>query len=271
MTEPPVAGDDLIQLEDRGAYALLRFNRPDKRNAMSSAARKAFLARLAQLHGTHKVVVLTGNGPGFCSGVDLKEAAAAEATGTDHDREALEREWMSVLLAIHRHPAVFIAAVNGFALGGGSSLIHVCDLAIAADEAEIGMPEMGFGTYPGMAGPATQLRLLPKHAAYMILTASRIDGQTAERWGMVNKSVPLARLLDEADALARRVGQFDATALAESRKALGLVPGQIGDLAGGFELGLSVNAGIRARSSARRDGLGRFAAGEKNPGQGRRS
>ncbi len=271
MIEFPGAGDDLIQLEDRGAYALLRFNRPDKRNAMNSAARKAFLARLAQLHGTHKVVVLIGNGPGFCSGVDLKEAAAAEAAGTDYDREALEREWMSVLLAIHRHPAVFIAAVNGFALGGGSSLIHVCDLAIAADEAEIGMPEMGFGTYPGMAGPATQLRLLPKHAAYMILTASRIDGQTAERWGMVNKSVPLARLLDEADALARRVGQFDATALAESRKALGLVPGQISDLAGGFELGLSVNAGIRARSSARRDGLGRFAAGEKNPGQGRQS
>lgn len=271
MNQRPSESDDLIQFEDHGAYALLRFNRPDKRNAMNSAARKAFSARLGQLHGTHKVVVLTGNGPAFCSGVDLKEAAATEAAGSDYEREASSREWISVLMAIHRHPAVFIAAVNGFALGGGSSLIHVCDLAIAADEAEIGMPEMGFSTYPGMAGPATQLRLLPKHAAYMILTASRIDGKTAERWGMVNKSVPLARLLDEADALARRIGQFDATALAESRRALGLIPGQIGDFAGGFELGMATNATIRAKSSAQRDGLDRFAAGEKNPGQGRQS
>lgn len=271
MAEPSPTGDDLIQYEDHGAYALLRFNRPDKRNAMNAAARQAFLARLGQLHGVHRVVVLTGNGPGFCSGVDLKEAAEAEAVGTDHAREVPSREWISVLMAIHRHPAVFIAAVNGFALGGGSTLIHVCDLAIAADEAEIGMPEMGFATYPGMAGPAAQLRLLPKHAAYMILTASRIDGPTAERWGVVNKSVPRARLLEEADTLARRIGQFDATALAESRKALSLIPGQISDLATGFEFGLSTNAAIRAKSSAQRDGLGRFAAGEKNPGQGRQS
>ena len=137
---------DLVQLEDRGAYALIRINRPDKRNAMSSAARRALMARLEEINGTRKVAVITGTGTSFCSGIDLKEAAAAP---TPRAREAGSREWIEALLAIRRHPAIFIAAVNGFALGGGASLINVSDLAIAADEAEIGMPEMGFSTYPG--------------------------------------------------------------------------------------------------------------------------
>lgn len=258
-----------MQLEDRGAYALLRLNRPEKRNAMSAAARQALQARLSELHGAHKVVVLTGNGVSFCSGVDLKEEAAIEAAGDHRARESASREWIATLMAIRNHPAVFIAAVNGFALGGGLSLIHVCDLALAADEAEIGMPEVGFGTYPGMAGPATQLRVLPKHAAWMVLTANRIDGRTAERWGLVNRAVPLAELMAEADALARRIGQFDATALAESKRALGTIPTHITELGAGFDHGLSVNANIRARSSAQEEGLSRFARGEHNPGQGR--
>src|SRR6478735_11254756 len=141
--------NDLIQMEDRGAYAFLRINRPEKRNAMSSAARRALSQRLKELHGVHKVVVITGSGPAFCSGVDLKESAAAP---TAQARAAGSREWIEVLLEIRRHPAIFIAAVNGYSLGGGTSLINVCDLAIAADEAQIGMPEMGFGAYPAMAG-----------------------------------------------------------------------------------------------------------------------
>jgi enoyl-CoA hydratase/carnithine racemase len=263
--------EDLVQLEDKGAYALIRLNRPEKRNAMSSAARRALMDRLAAVRGVHKVVVLTGNGVSFCSGVDLKEAAAAESSGDTLAREAASREWIDALLAIQRHPAVFIAAVNGFALGGGTSLIHVCDLAIAADEAEMGMPEMGFGTYPGMAGPATQLRLAPKHAAWMVLTAKRIDGPTAERWGMVNRSVPLAKLMQEADALARHVSQFDTTALAESKRALVMIPNQIRDFSSAFEHGMVVNAAIRANSDAQRAGLDRFARGELNAGQGKQT
>jgi len=144
-----MSDSDLIQLEDRGEYAFLRINRAEKRNAMSSEARRALSARLKELHGVHKVVVITGSGASFCSGVDLKESAAAP---TPQARAAGSREWIDVLLEIRRHPAIFIAAVNGFALGGGTSLINVCDLAIAADEAQLGMPEMGFGTYPAMAG-----------------------------------------------------------------------------------------------------------------------
>ncbi|HTZ76531.1 MAG TPA: enoyl-CoA hydratase/isomerase family protein [Stellaceae bacterium] len=257
---------DLVIVEDRSAYALLRINRPEKRNAMSHAARRALAEALTTVRG-HKVVVLTGTGASFCAGIDLKEAAAERAGGGG---EAGAREWIDVLLAIRRHPAIFIAAVNGFALGGGSTLINVSDLAIAANEAEIGMPEMGFATYPGMAGPAMQIMMPRKRAAWMVLTARRIDGQTAERWGMVNLSVPLAELDREADALARHVAQFDAAALSESKIALETIPTRIGDFAGGFDYGRHVNAAIAARSAGQTEGLARFARGEANVTQGKR-
>jgi enoyl-CoA hydratase/carnithine racemase len=257
---------DLVVVEDRGAYGLVRINRPEKRNAMSHAARLALADALVAVRG-HKVVVLTGTGASFCAGVDLKEAAAEREAGGG---EASSREWIEVLLSIRRHPAIFIAAVNGFALGGGSTLINVSDLAIAANEAEIGMPEMGFATYPGMAGPAMQIMLPRKRAAWMILTARRIDGPTAERWGMVNLSVPLADLEREVDALARHVAQFDAAALSESKAALDVIPTRIGDFAGGFDYGRHVNATITARSAGQSEGLSRFACGEPNIGQGSR-
>jgi len=256
---------DLVILEDRGAYAYLRINRADKRNAMSSAARKALGARLEEIHGVHKVAVITGTGASFCSGIDLKEMGAAKSP---RERELAAREWIDALLAIRRHPAIFIAAVNGFALGGGTSLINVADLAIAANEAEIGMPEMGFSTYPGMAGPSTQLMLPRKRAAWMVLTARRVDGATAERWGLVNLSVPLSELEREADALASHIAQFDATALAESKRALEAIPARIADWPSAFDYGAAVNATIRAKTTAQGEGLARFAKGEHNPGQG---
>ncbi len=255
---------ELVIVEDRSAYALIRINRPDQRNAMSHAARLALADAFSASRG-HKVVVLTGTGSSFCAGLDLKEARAEREAGGG---EASAREWIDVLLSIRRHPAVFIAAVNGYALGGGSTLINVSDLAIAANEAQIGMPEMGFATYPGMAGPAMQIMLPRKRAAWMILTARRIDGVTAERWGMVNMSVPLAELEREADALARHVAQFDAAALSEAKAALDMIPARIGDFAGGFDHGGRVNAAIAARTSGQTEGLSRFSRGEANVGQG---
>lgn len=241
-----MTGDNLVIVEDLGAYARLRLNRPAQRNAMNSAARRALQSALHDLRGTHRVVVITGVDGSFCSGVDLKESAAAPPL----QREAGAREWIDALLAIRRHPAIFIAAVNGYALGGGASLINACELALAADEAEIGMPEITFGVYPAMAGPTTQLNLLPKHAAWMVLTGERIHGQRAVQWGLVNRSVPLANLEGEADTLARRIASFDAATLEESKRALETVPRRIGEWSSACDHGLQVNAGIQARRAA---------------------
>lgn len=243
-----------ILLEDREGYGLIRLNRPSQRNAMNRAARQGLLHALERARGVHNVLVIAGRDGSFCSGVDLKEVASA----TPREREQASREWIEVLLAIRRHPAVFVAAVGGFALGGGVSLINVCDLAIAADEAEIGMPELGFGMYPAMAGPSTQMLLAPKRAAWLVLTADRIDGRTAAQWGLVNESVPLAQLEAAAGSLAQRVARHDAVALEESKRALEMVPRRISELAPAFDYALALNAGIRARTTAQAEGLSGF-------------
>jgi enoyl-CoA hydratase/carnithine racemase len=243
-----------VLLEDHGDYGLIRLNRPAQRNAMNGAARKGLLQCLERARGAHKVLIITGQDGSFCSGVDLKEVASA----TQRERELAPREWVEVLLAIRRHPAVFIAAVGGYALGGGVSLINVCDLAIAADEAPIGMPELGFGMYPAMAGPSTQMMLPAKRAAWMVLTADRIDGRTAAQWGLVNESVPLAQLEGAADALAKRVARHDAVALAESKRALEMVPKRIAELEPAFDYAMALNVGIKARTTAQAEGIAAF-------------
>ena len=256
----------LVTIERRETYAVVRLNRPEKKNALNRDARRELLAALTSLRSEGRSIVLTGSGDSFCSGVDLKEALADAAAGTAPDHRS---DWIEVLIAIREHPAVFLAAVNGPALGGGSTLISVCDLAVAAHEAEIGMPEIGFGAYPQFSGPGAQIQLTAKRAAWLVLTAQRIDGRTAESWGMVNRSVPLTELMDEADRLATTVSAFDAVALSESKRALDAIPASISGWRPSFEYGLSTNARIRSLSAAQGEGLSRFSAGEKNPGQGR--
>jgi enoyl-CoA hydratase/carnithine racemase len=253
-----------ILVEERSDYAVLRINRPRQRNAMNRATRQALTAAYADLSSRFRVVVLTGTEQSFCSGVDLKEELADRQAGNDVARQ----EWVATLLSLRAQPAILIAAVNGFALGGGVSLINVADLAIAAREAQIGMPEMGFAAYPGAAGPSTQITLTRKRAAWMVLTADRIDGDTAERWGLVNRSVPLAELEAEADKLARRVAGFDKTALLASKRALDTVPGRMSDWTEIFDFGIGVNDRIREETSAQDAGIDRFAQGVRNPGQG---
>jgi enoyl-CoA hydratase/carnithine racemase len=130
------------------------------------------------------------------------------------------------------------------------------------------MPEMGFAAYPGAAGPSTQITLTRKRAAWMILTAERIDGDTAERWGLVNRSVPLSELEAEADKLARRVAGFDRTALIAAKRALDAVPGRMSDWTEIFDFGIDVNDRIRRDTGAQDAGIGRFSEGVRNPGQG---
>jgi enoyl-CoA hydratase/carnithine racemase len=255
----------LVDVAEHDGWALVTLNRPDKRNALNREMRRALHAAVDRLAGGPKAVVVTGSGPAFCAGMDLKEVAADRERGVDTAND----EWRDINVAIRQHPAIFIAAVNGFALGGGTTLINVCDLAIASEAAELGMPEIGFATYPGLAGPATQLSLSRKRAAWMILTGKRIDAATAEAWGLVNRLVPAARLLAEAEALARHVAGFDPVALAASKQAIDTVPAEIGDWRRAFDFGELTNAYIRGRTDAQRGGLEHFRAGGKNPGQGK--
>lgn len=256
----------LVTVEQRPGYAIVSLNRPDKKNALNRAARRELFDVLTSLRTGCRAIVLTGCGDTFCSGVDLKEARADAEAGMAADPRS---DWIDVLIAIREHPAVFIAAVNGIALGGGATLISICDLAVAADEAQIGMPEIGFGAYPQFSGPGAQIQLTAKRAAWLVLTAQRIDGRTAESWGMVNRSVPLAGLIDEAERLATVISAFDPLVLSESKRALDVIPASISGWRQAFEYGLSTNARIRSLTAAQDQGFSRFSAGERNPGQGR--
>jgi enoyl-CoA hydratase/carnithine racemase len=264
MTGPTGPGTQLVLLDDLGdGVARITLNRPAKRNAMSLAARAALVEALDQCSGRSKVIVLTGAGPAFCAGVDLTEPHSSVVPA---DASAAERRytWLAVQDQIWHHPAIVIAAVNGFALGGGVTLINASDLALAADDAQIGMPEIGLGLYPGLAGPSTQLRLPAKRAAWMVLTAERISGRTAADWGLVNRSVPGTELAAEAVALARMIAGHDAVTLEWCKRALHEVPMHISHWMSALEYGESVGTEIRARSQA----VTAFGNGQRGPGQG---
>src|ERR1700745_2866390 len=124
----------LVTVEQCRGYAVVRLNRSEKKNARNRAARRDLLAAPTFLRAECRAIVLTGCGDSFCSGVDLKEVRSDAEAGIAPDPQS---DWIEVLMAIREHPAVFISAINGLALGGGATLISVCDLAVCAHEAEI--------------------------------------------------------------------------------------------------------------------------------------
>lgn len=256
----------LVLLEKRDAVGWITLNRPEKRNAMNGEAQSELRAALADCKQDCRVIVLTGEGRAFCSGIDLSERRGRADGAGDRVYAHGSESWLETNEHIRMHPAITIAAVNGYALGGGLTLTHNCELAIASDRAEFGMPEVGFNVFPGLAGPATARRMLPKHTAYMVLTTKRIDAVTAERWGIVNEVVPHDVLRQRADELARHIAQFDPVVLDHSKKALRdleLMPWSESLVYGGY-----VNAVIRGRRPNADDPVGGFLQGRRNPGQG---
>ncbi|MBG9390600.1 enoyl-CoA hydratase/isomerase family protein [Caenimonas aquaedulcis] len=232
-----------------GGVAMITINRPHKRNALDRAARGELReALIATSDGGFRCVIVTGTGASFCSGVDLKEYAADRAS---HVTEEPATDWTEINLAIRSHPAVFISAVNGVALGGGVTLLGVCDLALAADDAIIGLPEVSFGAFPQLSGPAAQFHLTPKRAAWLALTADQIDGATAAQWGLVNESLPADRLIARAREIAARIAAFKPEVLSKTKSALDDMPGMTRPWRQAFERGLRVNDELRHGIPAR--------------------
>ncbi|WP_052134549.1 enoyl-CoA hydratase/isomerase family protein [Sphingomonas sp. 37zxx] len=256
--------DAVLVSHGTNGVTTITFNRPKQRNAMNRAARVGIIRALDACRGTSRVVVLKGSGPSFCAGVDIKEGPVSTGDA-ELDRRS---EWGEVQEELRRHPAIVIAAVGGFALGGGLTLVNTADLAIAADEASFGLPEIGFGMYPAFAGPSTQLRINQKRAAWLVLTSDRIDGKTAEQWGLVNKSVPLDQLDAEADALAERIAAFSDVGLEVSKELLWKVPSEASEWSAAIALGAATTDRIRARKADADAGRAAFAQGQRNPGQG---
>jgi len=238
--------DDLVLMEDCGNYAVITFNRPEKLNALSSPMVARLQEILETCRGRHSVIVITGHGKAFCAGVDLKERNDWVRKGAKIRGDSVRNKWYDTIGTIIRnHPAIFIAAVNGLCLGAGTTLINICELAIMAEEAEIGIPQITFGIYPGVAGASMQTRVLKKNAAMPILSGQRFGAAHAVDIGMVNMAVPREKLLDEAKALAAHIAQFNPTSLDWCKKALDQIPSQISNWSVALEYGRSVTNIIR--------------------------
>jgi enoyl-CoA hydratase/carnithine racemase len=194
--------------------AVLTLNRPDARNAINGVLARALAAAVDRVETDPaiRVAILTGAGPGaFCAGIDLKEAALGRTA--DFETES------GGLAGFVRAPRtkVWIAAAQSHALAGGLELLLACDLAVVAESATFGLPEVRWGLIAGGGGVIRLPRAVPKRIAYqMIATAQPIRAADAGRYGLVNAVVPADQVVPAALRLARQVGANSPAAVRES-------------------------------------------------------
>jgi enoyl-CoA hydratase len=181
-----------VRLDRRGDAAWLTIDREERRNALSGEVITGLVDGLATAAGDDAVraVVLTGAGErAFSAGGDIGGFQAADASS-----ESAPTAIARLLDALWHHPMPTIARVNGRALGGGFGLMLACDLAVAAEDVEVGTPEIDIGLWPHVITAVIQRRVPRAIALEMMLTGRRLSAEEAARWGMVNRVVPRSRL-----------------------------------------------------------------------------
>ena len=206
-----------IIVETKGRVGLITLNRPKALNALSAALINE-LNQVLDLHEANDdiaAIVITGSDRAFAAGADIKEMQ--DKTFIDVVRNDFIAPWERVTLC--RKPV--IAAVAGYALGGGCELAMMCDIIIAADSAKFGQPEITIGTIPGSGGTQRLTRAVGKAKAMeMILTGRMMDAEEAERAGLVSRVVPAADVVDEAIKVAGRVADMSAPVVAMAKEAI---------------------------------------------------
>lgn len=214
---------DLVAFEVDGGIAWVRFNRPEKRNAMSPALNRRMMEVLDALEFRDDVgvLVLSGEGAAWSAGMDLKEYfRETEAEGMKGVRRA-QRESYGWWRRLRWYQKPTIAMVNGWCFGGGYGPLFACDLAFAADEAKFGLSEINWGILPGGGATKVVVDLIPmRDAMYHALTGEMIDGRKAADWRLVNESVPLAQLRDRVAEVAGILLQKNPVALKATKDAV---------------------------------------------------
>ena len=211
---------EFLKIEQRDAVATVTVNRPDKLNALNAATIAELDRAFRALAADPEVggVILTGAGEkAFVAGADIAELARmGPLTGI-----RVSREGQDAFRFIERMGKPVVAAVNGFALGGGLELALACHLRVASDNARFGLPEVKLGIIPGYGGTVRLPRLVGRgRALEMILTGGMIDAQEAWRIGLVNRVHPAAELAEAAEALVRTILGNGPVALALALEAV---------------------------------------------------
>ena len=221
MTEISTNGVVAYDVIDRIAW--VRFNRPDKRNCMSPTLNSDMGAvlDLLEFRDDVGVLVLAGEGSAWSAGMDLKEYfRETEAKGLGATRQA-QREAYGWWRRLRWYQKPTIAMVNGWCFGGGYGPLFGCDLAFAAEEAQFGLSEINWGILPGGGASKVAVELLPfRKAMYHAIMGENIDGRTAAEWGLVNEALPLARLRDRVEQVAKVLLDKNPVALKATKDAI---------------------------------------------------
>jgi enoyl-CoA hydratase len=210
---------DNILVETRGRVGVIRLNRPAALNALNSAVNDELSTAIAAFEADAGIgcIVLTGSEKAFAAGADIKEMA--DKSAVDMFMKDYAADWDAVVRS--RKPV--IAAVSGFALGGGCELAMQCDLIIAADNAKFGQPEIKLGIIPGNGGSQRLARAVGKAKAMdLVLTGRMMDAAEAERAGLVARVVPAASLMDEAMKAADAIASMPLPAVLAAKQAVNL-------------------------------------------------
>ena len=195
-----------ILVEQHDAVVTITLNRPKALNALNAATIKEISTAIDGLDASVRVVVFTGAGEkAFVAGADISEI---NSTANIQQGMAMSENTHALYLKLSEIPQIVIAAINGFALGGGFELALACDMRIASDKAQIGLPEINLGLIPGWGGAVRLQRLVGTGMAkYLVLTGERINAEEAFRLGLVEKVVPADQLITTVNELATKLSK----------------------------------------------------------------
>jgi enoyl-CoA hydratase/carnithine racemase len=221
---------EALRVERHDAVALIVFDDPERRNAMTEAMGRALASVVERLGADDSVraVVLTGAGAAFSAGGDLAMIEARARAGREAPGEpqrgrnrAFMRSFYALFLSLRELPQPTVAAIHGAAIGAGLAVALACDLRIAARDARLGLNFTRLGIHPGMGATWTLPRLVgPAHAADLLLTGRTVDGREAERIGLVNRAVAADDVLPQALATAAEIAAGAPLAVRATRRAL---------------------------------------------------
>jgi crotonobetainyl-CoA hydratase len=212
----------LVRVERSGAIARVSLARPEQRNAVSSAMLAELVAALGDLaaEAELRAIVLAGEGPDFCAGADISELTETRPPEFDFARSF--EAALNAIIALH--PAPVIARVQGAALGAGCQIVMACDLAVAAEDARLGIPSSRLGILVNFENiERLVLAVGRKRAGEILFTGRQVSGAEAAEWGLVNQAVPMDELDERTADLARVIGEAAPLSVRGSKRAIALV------------------------------------------------
>ena len=250
---------------------LLTLDRPDKRNAMNPLLGEEITDALEKLRNDKRcrVLVITGAGESFCAGMDLKEFFIdLQDKPAEYDRaHRVAVEWRGRTLRLFPKPT--IAMVNGHCFGGAFTIVEGCDLAVAAEDAKMGLSEINFKMFPGgSVGKSMGNLLRPRDYMLYALTGRPMTGKIAAEIGLINYAVPRQDLRDDVMALAHEIAAKDASALQATREIYTNSIDMNWDTAMNYALALQSAHTARQANAFREEGIGDFLEKKYKPGLG---